>query len=168
MRSWPAWGSTLCVLAVGACRSTSVVPEEAASVLAKLARSRQAWDALVAEMGGDYSYMEENCVRSSVSASQTFVDVRAGRASIANVSDVPQRNCEVFVNRYESFSARTLPELYTSCDELVRSLGAAMTVTFDSGGILEGCFETDGGNGDESGCLDACGSGFYLRDLTFR
>ena len=72
-----------------------------------------------------------------------------------------------FVNRYVDFTPSTLPQLYDECEQLTRALGRQITVSFDDRGVLQACILTDGGNGADSGCDDACGSGFYIRDLSF-
>ena len=55
------------------------------------------------------------------------------------------RATPIYVNRSESFTPRTLPELYSECEELIRRLGRTLTVTFDERGILRSsCFQSDG------------------------
>lgn len=172
MRVLASASSILCLFAAYSCSSTTQLPDAgqgsaagASALLAELARSRQAWNALAEAMGGTYSYAEENCVYNSIEQGRTLVEVRDGVASKAGFAKIAPSDCAVFVNRYDDFVPKPLPSLYDECERLIRALGNQLSVSFDEHDVLQACFVTDGGNGGD--CYDACGSGFFIRDLTF-
>jgi hypothetical protein len=81
--------------------------------------------------------------------------------------EISRNECAAYVNRYDDFVPWTLPQLYADCEQLVRARGTELTVSFDDRGVLQSCFVTDGGNGGDAGCFDACGNRFYIRELSF-
>jgi hypothetical protein len=118
--------SLLLWVALGSCRSPDRQPDTdsgTSELLDRLAHSRQSWDKLVEAMGQNYSYAEVNCVRSAIAHTRSLVQVENGIANIVGRSEISASDCTVYVNRYNDFTARTLPQLYAECERLIQSLG---------------------------------------------
>lgn len=134
----------------------------AAPLLARLAQSRQAWDALAADRGETYWYEEHNCVVNAADGGgeAALVQVEEGVARLASTGAV--ESCAVKVNRYGGLPTLTMNGLHDLCAELLMRRGSAMTLTTDAQGVVQSCFTPD-----QPGCFDACGSGFALDGWAF-
>jgi hypothetical protein len=132
--------------------------------LQALQRSREVWESLVGSMGETYYYAEENCLInvSGPDYAVTTIQVESGAARSLGVSLLDPSMCEARVNRYNSFTPHTLPQLYAQCEQLLYRDATATEVGFDERGVLKSCIYPG-----DSGCLDNCGEGFYLRTLAF-
>jgi hypothetical protein len=128
----------------------------------RLAMSLTAWNGFVAEMGDTYSYAEENCLVNAPEHTVTTIQVTDGVASLFASTTIATSQCLASVNRYDSFTPRTVPALYAECDDLVGRQGNAVTIEFDDRGLIRGCTWPG-----DSNCQDNCGEGFYLRALMF-
>jgi hypothetical protein len=159
-----SWHSrSLCAAAwLAACSPNTDIDSASERLQAELAESRTKWDALSAANGASYSYTEENCRGNAPTATVTEVQVNAGKAQIVSTTEIPTSECLAQVNRYNDFTAQTLPQLYEQCLRLVQSEGAEVELEFDDRGLIRGCTWP----GDET-CVDNCGEGFYLRSLAF-
>jgi len=128
-----------------------------------VASSLSRWQKLEAGRDSSYWYEEENCAPNNVvGGSVTTVEVSAGRANIADTREISRSDCQASVNRYDSFKAKTLDELYADCTALVRDKCDTNFET-DDRGIVRRCTWDD--DGDQ--CFDNCGLGFYLRRWDF-
>ena len=145
-----------------ACSSTAVIDTPKERLEAKLAQSRAKWDALSAANGDSYSYAEENCRGNAPTATVTEVQVNAGQAQIVATTEIPTNECLAQVNRYDDFTAQTLPQLYEQCLNLLRHEGVQVNIELDDRELIRGCTWP----GDDQ-CQDNCGEGFYLRSLDF-
>lgn len=125
----------------------------------RLFDSRDKWNELSASLGKEYWYEEENCLAGVVGGggSVTRVQVEGDSAQISSMFAIQGDACMGKVNRYDSFTAKTFPQLYEECAALLDRDGDQVKITTDAQGVIHECSDS------EPGCQDNCGEGFLVR-----